>query len=629
MVNFEVATGGAFSSDRRHFMESQPKTLMESNSKQANSPIPHVLLVFEKWCDLAPGAGISSSYENFAAPLEATGLATCTCFHVDEHYLRHREPGDRAILRLCEETHPDLVFIVWIAFDMSHINPSIETIHTIRQGMGIPVVTFCADSQLSHLMEHMDILKPYQDFICHGLSQRKSERNPQWYLHMPHPKDPALYCDPGVRRDIDVSFAGSVGNRPARHERLRFLQQAGLAVMKTGGQREDKLSAAQYADILKRSRIGLNICDFPERALNGRVMETVLCGALLFDDENSEADLWLKPGIEYIRYSDNHDLADKIRYYLSHESERAEIARRGHEAGRRHFDGRHFWATILDQVSHHSQYHEREGLLAFANYVANREDFDRARHLGVELIRRQPDYGPAHFFLGNLLLQIGKTADGIQALQRGATSPGFPAEGLALLVESLARDGQDDAAQKIALLLETTQSEAKDLETMISALRCHMALKQQHLALRKLKEAMDSHPAEARTFLYAAEFFLRAGETDSASQALAMATQRTEKPRQILKELADRLTLIGMNSFAESLKQTLQRPMPAHPSTIMHAGFSEELRGSFAEALHLFTFCNAQCPDGYLQWKIGQMARSIGTSEVLPMPPEHLCALPT
>jgi len=60
-----------------------------------------------------------------------------------------------------------------------------------------------------------------------------------------------------------------------------------------------------------------------------RVFEASGMGALLLNDACSDLHDFFEPGKEVVTYDSAADCADKIRYYLNHEDERAAIAKQG------------------------------------------------------------------------------------------------------------------------------------------------------------------------------------------------------------------------------------------------------------------------------------------------------------
>ncbi|MBI2058306.1 MAG: glycosyltransferase [Nitrospirae bacterium] len=140
--------------------------------------------------------------------------------------------------------------------------------------------------------------------------------------------------DLGLPRDIDACFVGKLDPRIHPH-RVAFLDR--LKVRLNGSIRFVVDSGA-YAETYNRSKIILN--ESVNRDLNQRTFEAMACGGMLLAEEleNGQADLF-EPGRDLViyRHGDADQVAELIRYYLEHETDRAAIA----EAGRRKVMERH------------------------------------------------------------------------------------------------------------------------------------------------------------------------------------------------------------------------------------------------------------------------------------------------
>jgi hypothetical protein len=90
-------------------------------------------------------------------------------------------------------------------------------------------------------------------------------------------------------REIDVSFLGSATSyRSVRIEYIEYANSQRLQIFHSGGTGGIRLTMMEYADILRRSKISINISFSVEKKhqLKARVFEIVLCGALLFESSN-------------------------------------------------------------------------------------------------------------------------------------------------------------------------------------------------------------------------------------------------------------------------------------------------------------------------------------------------------
>ncbi len=326
---------------------------------QQIAPKPHVLFVTEKWCDCNPERGLTNSEHNLFGSLEMSKLATYNRFHFDEYYHEHKHAGDAALLKLCMNTHPDLAIMTWYAGSTrqtQYLNPRIETLNLIHSQLHVPIVAIWWDSVLPAALDLAEMVLPFVEanvVVDSSAPYQKRTHHPEKYLHTWVPQDPRIYFNPQVDRDIDISFAGGLENYPDRNAGITALRSNGVEVYQVGGQRERRLSTAEYARIHMRSKIALNFCRTARGGhvqCKGRVWEVVLCGAMLLESDNQETAKWLEPMVDYVPFSNEKDLVDKAKHYLAHPSERNAIAERGHCKARERYSGEMFWRTVFDKV---------------------------------------------------------------------------------------------------------------------------------------------------------------------------------------------------------------------------------------------------------------------------------------
>ncbi len=143
-----------------------------------------------------------------------------------------------------------------------------------------------------------------------------------------------------------------MANHPHRFAGISALRSNGIDVHQTGGQREYRLPVDEYARIHMRSKIALNFCYHHngETQMKGRVLEVLLCGAMLLEEKNGETAKLFEPMIDYVPFSDEKDLVDKVKYYLAHDDEREEIAINGHQKAKEKYNGEVWWKTVFEKV---------------------------------------------------------------------------------------------------------------------------------------------------------------------------------------------------------------------------------------------------------------------------------------
>jgi len=138
---------------------------------------------------------------------------------------------------------------------------------------------------------------------------------------------PPYVPEPVKDKTYDVIFRGAVdSNHYHRRELLKFLQEAEINVDFSGS------PYAECLDVYVESKIVLN-CSL-NGDLNRRVYEVLMVGGFLLTDRlalQSGLPLLFQEGVHLECYGSKQELLDKIKYYLSHPDEAAEIARQGHE----------------------------------------------------------------------------------------------------------------------------------------------------------------------------------------------------------------------------------------------------------------------------------------------------------
>lgn len=141
-------------------------------------------------------------------------------------------------------------------------------------------------------------------------------------------------------------------DNPDRYAGISALRTSGIDVYQLGGHEENRLSIEEYAAVYQHSKIVLNFCYNP----NGRIQvkdhlfEATSCGAMLMEAENPETSLLFAPMVDYIPFSDEANLVEKVRYYLAHDAEREKIAAKGHKKVNEKYSGEIFWKTVFEKV---------------------------------------------------------------------------------------------------------------------------------------------------------------------------------------------------------------------------------------------------------------------------------------
>ena len=152
-----------------------------------------------------------------------------------------------------------------------------------------------------------------------------------------------------MERDIDVAFLGQVSDyRSVRKSYLDFLIEHKVSLHYSAYEKSQQCSHDKYYEILSRAKIGINFSmSVDKHQLKARVFETMLAGSLLLEERNEQTAYYFTEDIEFVAFSSQSELLEKVFYYLAHENERSAIAEAGHRKVKRLFNGKQFWDKVL------------------------------------------------------------------------------------------------------------------------------------------------------------------------------------------------------------------------------------------------------------------------------------------
>lgn len=309
----------------------------------------NILFCTEKFCDGKPEMGLTNSYHNVFGSLKHSGIKVkdFNIIHLDEATVNYNTHIDKLLPKAIAKYNPNVIIHLFLG--KSPMNPSFDMLKEIKN-KGIYQCVIFPDTGFD--WGHNTIIE-LKDVIDLNVSWDNAFNYPE--QHSNHiwlwtSQDDKLYHK-GPIQDIQCSFIGSV-NTQERQEYLSYALSKGAPIMVRGGQRNEKLSPEQYANLMRRSKICLN---FPASAgsfhqAKGRVYEALASGCLILERKNDFTSRVIKPGIEYAEYDSPQDLVDKIKYYLEHEDERLKIANAGWQAYQDRFHSSHYWTKFFNYV---------------------------------------------------------------------------------------------------------------------------------------------------------------------------------------------------------------------------------------------------------------------------------------
>ena len=315
-----------------------------------------VLIVGERWCDAKPGGSPSNLHHNIIGSLESTDLAEITTVFIDE-IAAGGGSVDQAVVAAVSENTPDILYFT--PLPGQQINPAAATLDLIHMKFDVPIVAMYWNTALPGQVKFADTFGDAVDFNiaidCYSVYPEISTR-PESFLPLWTPQDPRIFNRDDTVRDIDVSFIGSTARYADREAALTRLVKAGIPVKKSGSQREQRLSIEDYAALLRRSRVTLNFSkvfapEVPVHQFKGRVLEAMLCGALLLEPNNIQTRRWFTPGEEFDTFSSFDELIEKISYYISHKDARIAMTEKAAAKASVMLSAQAFWTTVFTRAN--------------------------------------------------------------------------------------------------------------------------------------------------------------------------------------------------------------------------------------------------------------------------------------
>jgi glycosyltransferase involved in cell wall biosynthesis len=244
---------------------------------------------------------------------------------------------------------PDLVVVMLEGYDRPEIREYYKQFSVRCQNIDIPVFQIWFDMATGPQFAAAEELAEFvtRHVTITGSRLPGTPENPDKYLHLWSPQDSALYYDENCK-NIEISFNGLVGTRKDRQLIHQILKKSDLPVICAGGRSDpDPLTSEKYAELHRRSKIGINSNQFEHAPqIKGRVMEIMACKTMLMELTNpAMGDLFVE-GVDYVEFGD--DLLEKARYYINHPVERDKIAFSGYNKYMNNYTPRHFWERIFE-----------------------------------------------------------------------------------------------------------------------------------------------------------------------------------------------------------------------------------------------------------------------------------------
>ena len=192
----------------------------------------------------------------------------------------------------------------------------------------IPHLDYCVTVALSAVEKYRELAVPF--------------------VYVPCAASPKVFRKMDAPYEYDVSF---VGTKVAdREELITAIEASELSIQKFGGGWNRFLPLEEMVQVFNASKINLNFAaDVRNRdvkTLKARVFEICMCGGFLLTEYTEGLEDYFVLDKEVVCFREPEEARSKIKYYLSHDDEREQIASRGRERCLKE----HTWLIRLNSV---------------------------------------------------------------------------------------------------------------------------------------------------------------------------------------------------------------------------------------------------------------------------------------
>lgn len=298
-----------------------------------------ILCVFGKYNYGKLERGISYEYANFLPALRNLGHEIIFFDSWNKSSYKNFSELNKELLITIDKENPEIVFCVTMGCEIWS-----ESLELARSGSNALFILWATDDSWKY-EQSTRLIAPFFDVCATTYSSaiKKSIKDgfnhfvlTQWAANSAAMSPPlsASECK------YQVSFIGTAyGNRI---KWVKELQNKGIDVSCYGfGWPNGPVDADEIPRIMRESKISLNFGDsgvvinnfLPTRSrqIKARIFEVPGAGGFLMTESADELETFFSLGHEIIVFNNMEDLTTRIEYFISHDSERDDIACAGYE----------------------------------------------------------------------------------------------------------------------------------------------------------------------------------------------------------------------------------------------------------------------------------------------------------
>ena len=313
------------------------------------------LFVTEKFCEGHPDFGWTNNFhQTFGTFQQAKPEWNFNTIHIDEAYVTYGVHIDDVLPKYC--LHYDINVVFFCLLGNSPLNPTAKSFELLKS-LGVKLCFIWPDCGPGWAIETMYRLESVADLQI-SWDQASSDFHSKLptlpnFMKLWAPQDATLYY-PSTIKGYEVTFLGSRYYSLRQQLLEQLTQKMSHRLHIAGGQREGKLSPAEYARQMRESKIILNLPQHPLGfwQLKSRVMEGLACQCLVIELDNPATSQLLKPDKDYVAACSVADMVDKAEFYLKNPAQADRIAKGGFETYRTRYTAQHYWDIIFQHLKY-------------------------------------------------------------------------------------------------------------------------------------------------------------------------------------------------------------------------------------------------------------------------------------
>ena len=236
--------------------------------------------------------------------------------------------------------------IIYVGLSQWEFHLNINFLEKIRKNVFLVMETGDAEYYYETIIQYyaqaMDLVL-VDDFVT-PYRLRQIGINSIPYLGFFNNRD--FFKEENIKKDIDVSFIGTIKGRIGRQEYIDYLQQNGIDIRTYGWDSEcGVISHEKKVEIFNRSKIILNLAGLYEKAkalkkcqvkrrIKGSkdaLFNAIFCGGFVLSEYYFGLENLFEFDKEIAVFYDKEELLEKVKYYLEHKHERESIADNGYK----------------------------------------------------------------------------------------------------------------------------------------------------------------------------------------------------------------------------------------------------------------------------------------------------------